>query len=86
MHALLWILSATVAILLFGGIITAYHYYAGVCRRRAAEQLEQRFLADAFELEQLRGDHAWRAYFLDLTQYRHYKYLLTLLPLVRSSS
>ncbi|KAJ4378465.1 hypothetical protein N0V86_006169 [Didymella sp. IMI 355093] len=55
MHALLWALGASVTILLLGGIIATYHYYAGVARRRAAEQREQCFLADAFELEQLRG-------------------------------
>jgi hypothetical protein len=83
MHALLWALGAAVNILLLGGIITTYHHYAGVAHRRAAEQREQRFLADASELEQLRGSPAWRdASLLNLFRYIYCKCLLTfLLPL-----
>lgn len=84
MHALLWALGAAVTILLLGGIIATYHHYAGVAHSRAAEQREQRFLADASELEQLRGGPARRdASLLDLFRYRYCKSLLTFhLPLV----
>ncbi|KAF3052410.1 hypothetical protein E8E11_002952 [Didymella keratinophila] len=67
MHTLFWALGAAVTILLLGGIIATYHHYAGVAHCRAAEQREQRFLADASELEQLRG-----ASLLDLFRYGYY--------------
>lgn len=71
MHALLWVLVASVTILLLGGIIATYHYHAGIAHRRATEQREQRFLADASELEQLRGGQARRGEsLLDLSRYR----------------
>lgn len=76
MHVVLWALGASVTILLLGGAIATYHHSASVARRQADEQREQRFLADAFDLEQLRGGPARRAYFLDLLQYRHCEYLL----------
>jgi hypothetical protein len=79
MHALLWALGAAVTILLLGGIIATYHHYAGVAHSRAAEQREQRFLADASELEQLRGGPARRdASLLDLFRYRYCKVLTDL--------
>lgn len=84
MRALLWAIGAAITILLLGGIIATHHYYAGVAHRRAAEQREQRFLADASELEQLRGGPAQKgASLLRLFQYRYCKSLLSfILPLV----
>lgn len=63
MHFILWVIGAAFTILLFGGIIAIYHYYADISARRAAEQREVRFAADALELEERGGDPARRPYF-----------------------